>query len=57
MKGGSKMNCTACGQPIKEGEHCYQVRYGAIEEDGETFLPEEDITYFHKQCVTDGVNY
>lgn len=51
------MNCTACGQPIKEGEHCYQVRYGAIEEDGETFLPEEDITYFHKQCVTDGVNY
>jgi len=45
------MDCGVCGNPIKKDEKCYQLRYGYIEEDGETFLPEEDVAYCHEDCL------
>lgn len=48
------MNCKKCGEEIKEGQHCYQVCYGYID-DTETFLPEEDVAYFHDTCIPEEI--
>ena len=48
-KGGAQMKCSVCGQPIKDDEHCYQLRYGYVE--GDDFFTEEDIAYCHEDCL------
>ena len=53
---GENMDCEKCGNPIKADEHCYQVRYGCIEDDGITFLPEEDVAYRCEDCGVDRDN-
>lgn len=45
------MDCKVCGYSIKKEEECYQLRYGYIEDDGETFLPEQDVAYCHEDCL------
>lgn len=47
--------CPACDKEIKTGGRCYQVRVGNIEEDGDTFLVDEDVAYYHENCLPEGV--
>jgi len=42
------VECNVCHKGIKSGEPCYQLRQGSIEEDGVTFLPGEDVGYYHQ---------
>ena len=44
------MICGVCGQEIRKGEACYQIRYGYVTEDGD-FVAEEDYMYVHKECL------
>lgn len=45
------VECNVCHKGIKPGEPCYQLRQGGIEEDGVTFLPDEDVGYYHQLCM------
>lgn len=51
------IGCEICGNTINPDEHCYQIRYGHIEEDGITFLPEEDIAYHCEGCGVERGNF
>ena len=43
--------CNVCKKPIPPSEPCYQLRLGAIEDDGITFLVDEDAGYYHQLCL------
>lgn len=45
--------CNVCKNPIPPNEPCYQLRFGAIEEDRITFLVDEDVGYYHQLCMVD----
>ena len=47
----TEVTCNVCKNPILPDEPCYQLRLGAIESDGVTFLPEEDVGYYHQLCL------
>jgi len=50
------MKCSKCSQDIgTEGKPAYQVRMGYVEDDGITFLPEEDVGYYCSECLSGGV--
>jgi len=51
MTEDGKYICPVCDKPIEPDEPCYQLRSGHIEEDGTTFLPEEDAGYYHQLCL------
>ena len=51
------MRCDWCGETLKREEYCYQIRYGYIEEDGITFLPDADIAYRCVGCGVETGNY
>jgi len=50
-QGECLLECNVCHKGIKPGEPCYQLRQGGIEEDGVTFLPDEDVGYYHQLCM------
>jgi len=43
--------CNVCKKPIPPNTICYQLRYGSLEEDGVTFLVDEDAGYYHQLCL------
>jgi len=49
--GKDSMECNVCHAPIGADKPCYQLRLGAIEDDGVTFLPDEDVGYYHQDCL------
>ena len=56
------MECSICkneiGNPkcLSQHQQAFQVRVGSIEEDdGVTFLPDEDIGYYCSECLKEGV--
>lgn len=56
------MECSTCGKKIGDIDEetggvnpAYQVRRGSVEEDGVTFLPEEDVGYYCSGCLSKGV--
>lgn len=51
------VSCEMCGETIESGKRCYQIRYGYIEDDGITFLPEEDIAYHCEGCGVERGNF
>ena len=51
------MRCERCGETIQPDQECYQLRYGYIEEDGITFLPDQDVGYFCIECGVQRGNY
>ena len=51
-----EMVCKSCGKEIgKPYLPAYQVRVGYVEDDGVTFIPDEDIGYFCSECLMKGV--
>lgn len=50
-QGECLVECNVCHKGIKPDDPCYQLRLGAIEEDGVTFLPDEDVGYYHQLCM------
>lgn len=51
------MKCDICKKEILPNEKgILQLRRGYVEEDGVTFLPEEDEGYYHSGCF-DGVEF
>ena len=46
------MECSKCHEVIKNGDKCYQVRYGScVEHDAQDeFIAEEDVAYYHEKC-------
>lgn len=49
--GEGLMECNVCHLTIEPGKPCYQLRLGSIEDDGVTFLPDEDVGYYHQLCM------
>jgi len=48
-----QMLCNVCKKPILPDTICYQLRIGYIEDDGVTFIVDEDIGYYHQLCLVD----
>lgn len=51
------MTCNVCKKTILPDTPCYQLRLGGIESDGVTFLPKEDVGYYHQLCLADTLRY
>lgn len=45
------VTCNVCLEPIKSQDPCFQLRQGIIEEDNVTFLPNEDLGFYHQICL------
>ena len=43
------MECLVCHEEIPEGQPCYEIRYGYLDQ-GE-FFPESDLVYAHQDCL------
>ena len=41
--------CEICNKPIEDDLGAYQIRQGFMEKSD--FIPEQDISYFHTECV------
>ena len=51
-----RLLCEKCGEPLQEGEQCYQLRAGYIDDVGE-FVPEQDTAYFCADCGVERGNF
>ena len=55
------MVCDKCKKEIgtstcpPQYQQAFQVRVGSIEDDGTTFLPDEDVGYYCSDCLKEGV--
>lgn len=47
-----------CGNRLRRGEPCYQIRVGYLDEehpDEDVFLPDEDVAYYHQECLPEEI--
>ena len=55
------MECSKCHKEIgypeapPQYQQVFQVRVGSVEDDGITFLPDEDAGYYCSECLSKGV--
>ena len=49
-------SCEMCGKTVQADEHCYEIRYGYIDETGQ-FQPDEDVAVHCEECGVERGNF